>query len=331
MKWNADNDRQLLIFGLGRDVSGKEYKAIASSFPERPTPKAVQERLTKLRGETRDLLKKWGIYDPDTDQSNRREPGSFRSRSTGHAASSPPLDLPPKKKQARQSAATPTSAPVTQLPPPPQGGVSNLRSSRQSLPAPGLNLPPHMLQAGSQFSPVPAGRGRASTFPVGPHSAAHMQSLGPMGSQPAISPHASTANIGLPQMGAGQLQPYAPWALPQNAPMFTSTGASTGSNQFQYGQSQMSFGFTPEKFVLPSEYANLPGSTPAAPPANPSVPDAEEPAEEHVEERVEEAAEGDEEDAEGEDEEEDQLVAQQRVLDAKRAQRDAVSADVNSK
>jgi hypothetical protein len=328
MRWNADNDRQLLIFGLGRDVSGKEYEAIASSFPERPTPKAIQERLTKLRVETRDFLKKYGIYDPDADSSSRREPGAFRSRSTGHAASSPPLDLPPKKKQARQSAATPTPAAVTQPPPPPQGGASNLRSSRQSLPAPGLNLPPHMLQPGSQFSPVPAGRGRASTFPVGPHSAAHMQSLGPMGSQPAISPHASTANMGVPQIGVGQLQPYAPWALPQNVPMFTSTGASMGSNPFQYGQSQMSFGFTPEQLVLPSDYANLPAGISAGPPVSPSVPDAEEPAEEHA---GEDAVGGDEEDAEGEDEEENPLVAHQRELDAKRAQRDAVSADSNSK
>ena len=33
MKWTADNDRKLLLVGLGREISPKEYAAIASLFP----------------------------------------------------------------------------------------------------------------------------------------------------------------------------------------------------------------------------------------------------------------------------------------------------------
>jgi hypothetical protein len=330
MKWNDENDRQLLIYGLGRDISGSEYEAIANSFPEQPSAKAIQERLTKLRALCRQFLKQQGIYDPETDTS-RRASGAVHSRSTGHAASSPPLDLPPKKKQTRQPA---SSAALLAQPPPPQGGASSLRGFQQTPPppAPGLNLPPHMLQPSSLFSPVPTGRGRASTFPVGPHSAArmpNMQSLGPMGSQPAMSPHASTANMGVPQMGVGQFQPYAPWALSQNAPTYPGTGAGMGSNLFQYGQSQVPFGFTPEQLVLPSEFATLPASIPAGPTVNPTVPDAEELAEENAAadaEGEDEDAEGEDKDAEGEIEEENPLRRFERDLQAKRDQRDAVSA-----
>ena len=33
MKWNAESDRKLLLLGLGKEISAKEYKAIAGSFP----------------------------------------------------------------------------------------------------------------------------------------------------------------------------------------------------------------------------------------------------------------------------------------------------------
>ncbi|KAK5729454.1 hypothetical protein LTR17_011984 [Elasticomyces elasticus] len=52
MKWTAANDRKLMMFAFMREISPKEYAAIAASFPEGPTPKAVQERLTKLRKES---------------------------------------------------------------------------------------------------------------------------------------------------------------------------------------------------------------------------------------------------------------------------------------
>lgn len=63
VKWTPESDRQLLLFGFGRDISGSEYQAIADSFKEKPTAKAVQERLTKLRAAGRKVLKDSGIFD----------------------------------------------------------------------------------------------------------------------------------------------------------------------------------------------------------------------------------------------------------------------------
>ncbi|KAF2484689.1 hypothetical protein BDY17DRAFT_309866 [Neohortaea acidophila] len=41
----------LLLLALGREITPAQYAIIAASFPENPTPKAIQERLTKLRKE----------------------------------------------------------------------------------------------------------------------------------------------------------------------------------------------------------------------------------------------------------------------------------------
>lgn len=65
MKWTAENDRQLLLFGFGRNQSRSEFAAIAESFPEKPTAKAVEERYTKLRAQQRIVLKQSGIFDAD--------------------------------------------------------------------------------------------------------------------------------------------------------------------------------------------------------------------------------------------------------------------------
>jgi hypothetical protein len=320
MRWTAENDRKLLLFGLGRDVSTKEYEAIANSFPEKPTEKAVQERLTKLRVQCRQALKDSGIYDPHADRSRSSPPHAFRCRSTGHAAPSPPLNLPPKKKQTRQFASASTSL---AQPPRPQGGASNLGSSQQPPPAEGMYLPAHLSRSGSQFSPVPAGRGRSSTFPTGPQSTTRMsnvQSWETMGPQQIGAPQMPAGNMGTPPMGAGQYQPCPSWALPQNtllqnAPTYPGSGTNTAWNVFQ----DLPLALTPDQL----DFAHVP----AGPPVNPTVPDAEEPAEEDAEED----AEGEDEDAEGEDEEEDPPVVHQRELDAKKAQRDAVSADPNSR
>jgi hypothetical protein len=65
MKWTAENDRTLLLVGFGRDIPGLEFQTIADYFKEKPTAKAVQERLTKLRAAQRKVLKDSGIYDAD--------------------------------------------------------------------------------------------------------------------------------------------------------------------------------------------------------------------------------------------------------------------------
>jgi hypothetical protein len=65
MKWTVENDRSLLLFGFGRNISKAEHQAIADFFKEKPTAKAVQERLTKLRAAGRKVLKESGIFDAD--------------------------------------------------------------------------------------------------------------------------------------------------------------------------------------------------------------------------------------------------------------------------
>lgn len=63
MRWGLKEDRQLLLYTLGKEVSSKEYSAIADSFTEKPTVKAIQERLTKLRAEQMQQIYKAGILE----------------------------------------------------------------------------------------------------------------------------------------------------------------------------------------------------------------------------------------------------------------------------
>ncbi|KAK3046522.1 hypothetical protein LTR09_012011 [Extremus antarcticus] len=49
IKWEVHNDRKLMLIIMGRDIQPNEFQAIANSFPERPTAKAIQERIAKLR------------------------------------------------------------------------------------------------------------------------------------------------------------------------------------------------------------------------------------------------------------------------------------------
>ena len=65
MTWDANADRALMILGFGRDINSKEYQIIADRFDQKPTAKAIQERITKLRVETRRALKETGIFDPE--------------------------------------------------------------------------------------------------------------------------------------------------------------------------------------------------------------------------------------------------------------------------
>lgn len=65
MKWDAEADRRLLIFGFGREIRSNEYKIIADQYEQKPTVKAIQERITKIRVEVRKALKETGIFDPE--------------------------------------------------------------------------------------------------------------------------------------------------------------------------------------------------------------------------------------------------------------------------
>lgn len=96
MRWTTENDMMLLLFGLGRDIAGSEYKLIADWFAEKPTPKAIQERLTKLRGKTRQVLRESGIYDSE-EVPSRGSLNSARGRSAKKDESRPSQQRPSKK------------------------------------------------------------------------------------------------------------------------------------------------------------------------------------------------------------------------------------------
>lgn len=67
MKWTAENDNKLLIISHGKQLSTKDYAKIAKDFPEGPTPKAIQERYTKIRAKQLLKLKELGIGAPEAD------------------------------------------------------------------------------------------------------------------------------------------------------------------------------------------------------------------------------------------------------------------------
>ncbi|KAK5167383.1 uncharacterized protein LTR77_007082 [Saxophila tyrrhenica] len=56
MAWDNETDRPLLLTGLSRKITYKEMKIIAAAYPQQPTAKAIQERLTKLRAEQERIL-----------------------------------------------------------------------------------------------------------------------------------------------------------------------------------------------------------------------------------------------------------------------------------
>ncbi|KAK5112662.1 hypothetical protein LTR85_011173 [Meristemomyces frigidus] len=93
MKWTEANDRKLLLFAMGREISTKEYALIAAEFPEEPTPKAIQERLTKLRAEQMRALVRIGLAGPQTE-----------------------INLLPGTEAAAEGSPDPTPAPVTPTP-----------------------------------------------------------------------------------------------------------------------------------------------------------------------------------------------------------------------
>ena len=110
MKWTAENDRSLLLFGLGRDISGIEYQPIADSFKEKPTAKAVQERLTKLRAAGRKVLKESGIFDADA---VRDTPTVSRAPSVVQTATPSEQQRARKRPRKSDTPTTPVDTPAT--------------------------------------------------------------------------------------------------------------------------------------------------------------------------------------------------------------------------
>jgi hypothetical protein len=130
MKWTAENDRSLLLFGFGRDISGAEYQAIASWFKEKPTAKAVQERLTKLRAAGRKVLKESGIFDADA---LRETPTASRAPAVFQAAT------PSQRPMRPVTPATPTTTLPTGITTPALG-PSSLGGQSSSPPPPRRSL-----------------------------------------------------------------------------------------------------------------------------------------------------------------------------------------------
>ena len=128
MKWTAENDRTLLLVGFGRDIPKVEFQAIADYFKEKPTAKAVQERLTKLRAAQRKVLKDSGIYDPDASPTTSRAPSVAQTPA-------------PSQRLTRSATPATPAASVTPGITTPAPGRSSLGGQSSSRPPPG-RLPP---------------------------------------------------------------------------------------------------------------------------------------------------------------------------------------------
>ncbi|KAK3066131.1 hypothetical protein LTR53_017642 [Teratosphaeriaceae sp. CCFEE 6253] len=88
MKWTAVKDNDLLIFGLGRDVTTKDFQKIADSFDEEPTAKSIMERLAKMRKAQKDLLTAIGIeWEPTVDKAKGKGKGKGKSKGAEMTAS----------------------------------------------------------------------------------------------------------------------------------------------------------------------------------------------------------------------------------------------------
>ncbi|KAK3673227.1 hypothetical protein LTR78_006772 [Recurvomyces mirabilis] len=76
MRWDEAADIKLLLFGMDRGpIQRSEHEAIAASFKEKPTAKAIGERLSKLGTEQRTLLKRLGIFDIDAQKPKVQKSG----------------------------------------------------------------------------------------------------------------------------------------------------------------------------------------------------------------------------------------------------------------
>lgn len=74
VRWTAENDKKLLLFAFGKRIPATEFKVIAATFEgmfaspvqilqcanaifaEGPSPKSIQERLSKLRKQATEVV-----------------------------------------------------------------------------------------------------------------------------------------------------------------------------------------------------------------------------------------------------------------------------------
>jgi hypothetical protein len=184
MRWDAAADRQLLIFGFGREIRTEEYKILAERFDQKPTVKAIQERITKLRVEVRRVLKETGIFDPE----RVAQPPPPRGPTTpGQGMSSPAQGSAKKAKKDRPASGGPKTKGGTF----PSGTGSPAPGSRQGLPS-----------AQPPSANPPAGGVWGTHHPPGRPATANM--YGPLGH----SPQPTGSQMGMPPTGRPPYVPY---------------------------------------------------------------------------------------------------------------------------
>lgn len=242
MKWTHERDRQLLVYGLGRDITGKEFQAIADSFPEKPTAKAIQERLTKLRAETRKVLKASGIYDADAvREKQQQEQAAARAQSERQAEETPTQRTLPVKKSRKTAASASSASPA--FPPPSQ---------------PPLHQP---------MAPQPPVAAPTSPMAQPELASLHHPALGPPGATAFHTPHSTYGMPTYPYPSAGLPSYMAPPAYPSFQP---TPGAFLPSQQ---GSSLYPTAPAPDLGLLPgsqqygSPYTMPPTFAPGAHPA----------------------------------------------------------------
>ena len=294
MRWDPAADRELLIFGFGRDIHSSEYKILAERYEQKPTEKAIQERITKLRVETRRVLKETGIFDPER-LARPPPPGGAPPRAPatpGNGLSSPAPGSAKKATPVKKTVPAKKGRPAS-------GGPKSKGSSfppetcspaARSQPPPGSSARPMGQQGLPSFQPP-------STGPLpGPAWAPRFPPGAPVATMfppPAGAPQAPGSQMGMPPPGATTYPPYRSLygALPPFSP------AGPGMSGYHYQQQQQL-----PTFAEPYP-PTLPAQQPAGAGANPPVRNRGG------------AAEG---------EQEDPMVRSERELKEKKAKRDAV-------
>jgi hypothetical protein len=237
MRWDAAADRRLLIFGFGREIRTEEYKILAERFEQKPTVKAIQERITKLRVEVRRVLKETGIFDPER---VAQPPPPLGPATPGQGMSSPAQPSAKKAKKDRHVSGGPKPKDNT-FPP---GTGSPVPRSQQGLPS-----------AQQPSANPPSGPAWATPFPHGRPATANM--YGPFGPSPQIP----GSQMGMPPPGASSYRPYS--AIPPS--MFPGP-PDVRMGQYQQQQPPL-LTFNPGAFT-----PSVPSHQPTDAGANPPVP-----------------------------------------------------------
>lgn len=297
MRWDAEADRKLMIFGFGREIRSNEYPIIADLYEQKPTNKAIMERITKLRVETRRALKETGIFDPDRvvmPPTNGKAPPPRGPITPSKGMSSPAAPASAKKPAPGKKA-----TPAEKATPVKKGRLASTRSPpvlppRTGTPASRPQPPQQMGQQGLPSAQPPSTLSTPPSRGARPPPGASIESMFP---RPTGSSQASNSQMGTPPTGARSSSQYPGTygAIP--------TGwlpGSTGTGVHNYYPSQQQIPrFEPGAFT-----PTLTSQQSAGAAANPPVPNTG---------------------GSAEGEQEDPMARSERELKEKKAKREAVS------